>query len=105
MERADLSFGVEDERVDAAEIDAHHVVARRARVRKERAVRLRTALIAEKHLGPLVADEDRRGGAEGRRERREHRSLRDREEPDPLPGELHDDGRSLLRLHAAHDVP
>ena len=51
------------------------LVARRARVGHERAVRLRAALIAEEDLGPLVAHEERRGGADLRRDRREDRAL------------------------------
>ncbi len=64
---------VEQQRVDRAEIDVHDLLARGAGVGRERAMRLGAALIAEEHLGALVAHEERprprRAAAPSRRAR------------------------------------
>jgi hypothetical protein len=61
---------------------------------------LRATLIAKKHLGALVAHEERAGGAELRRETGEHGALRHGEETRRRSGELDDDGRLVLHLDA-----
>ena len=82
------------------EIDRDDLVARGARIGHERAVRLGAALIAQEHLGLLVAHEERRRCAELGRDAAEHRAFGDREQPRARPGELEDHGRVVLRFDA-----
>ena len=101
---ADQACLVDEERVDGGEVEVDDLFAGRARVGDEGAVGLGAALVAEEDLGPLVADEEGRGGAELRRDAAEHRPLADREEPRARARELEHDGGAVLRLDAAHDL-
>ena len=102
--RAHHALFVEEQRIDGGEIDADRVLARRARIGHQRAVRLRAALIAEEDLRLLVADEERGGGADLRRDAAEHGALADRQEARARPRELEHDGRFVLALDAADDL-
>ena len=73
-------------------------------VRRERAVGLGAALVAQEHLRALVAHEERRGRADLRRERREHAALAHRQQARARPGELEHHGRAARLLDPAHDV-
>ena len=100
--RAHLPALVEEERIDRAEIEVHDLVAGGARVGHERAVRLRAALVAQEHLGALVAHEERGGRAELRREPGEDRPLADRQQSRARPRELeHDRARGAAPRRAA----
>ena len=101
---AHLPLLVEQQRVDRAEIDVDDLLAGRARVGRERAVRLRAALIAQEHLGALVAHEERRRGADLRRERRQHAALAHRQQARARPRELEHHRRAARLLDPAHDV-
>ena len=95
---------VEQERVDAAEIEVHHFVAWGAGVGEERAVRLRTTLVAEKDLGALVAREERRRRAQLGGEPGEDGAIAYRKQPGARPGELEDHRPAMLRFDTPDDL-
>ena len=102
-DRRVLARLVHDERVDRAEVEVQDVVARRPGVGRERAMRLRTPLVAKVDLGALVAHEDRRRGADLGRDAAKDRALADREESRARTGELEDRRGRRGRFDPPHD--
>jgi hypothetical protein len=102
--RANDTRLVHDEGIDRGEIDRDHVVARGARVRGERTMRLRTALIAEVDLRLLVAHEDRARGSELWREPAEHGALGHGEQPRARAGELEHHRCPVLPIDPLDDL-
>jgi hypothetical protein len=99
-----LTVLVHDQRIDGRQVDGQHLFARCAGIGHQRAVCLRTALIAQEHLGLVVTDEHRRGGANLVGDTAEHRTLAYRQQASAGPRELEHDRGLMLRLDPSNDL-